>query len=526
MNHPIEEKGCGCPGSRPRPTTFSRRRLLGIGATALSTAAVGAYLIGPGMWQWQHAKSRANARETPEIFQVDTEPGPVDPALVARLANTSTSPQGAPIIITYHDIGYNKASSYTVTPEAFAAQMRLIHEAGWTTLTPNHIEAWQRGEPLPPHSVLITFDDGCMGVWQYAEPVLKRYNMQATAFIITGFVGTHAPYYMDWDKITDLHNTGRWDIHSHAHLGHVYVRTDANGAEGAFLTSQAWLADQNRVETDKEFHSRVTTDLTECKRQLSQRGFSEPRFFAYPFSAHESDTTQAAVVSLYSGGAFLDDANTVQVTSNEDVVRGLIRRMDVTGPLTLEGLVEKIELASPLDPPTAQPLLDRDGWTGDDNLPTKVVTIEGNRIMIDPGSNASASVDYQRMRTVMWDTYTVSADLVFETGSVATGMVVFVGSSQHQVVATFTRGSYEVTIGNASESIASNPNLPDDEPVTYHVEIAATPTSVTVTIDGQQQATLPLTDVGPRRATGGIGLISHRMSDTAPVSIVDNLTIR
>ena len=46
---------------------------------------------------------------------------------------------------------------------------------------------------MPPHAVMITFDDGAQGVWEYAEPVLKRYNMSATAFIITGFVGTHAP---------------------------------------------------------------------------------------------------------------------------------------------------------------------------------------------------------------------------------------------------------------------------------------------------------------------------------------------
>jgi hypothetical protein len=162
-----------------------------------------------------------------------------------------------------------------VTPEAFAAQMRLIHEAGWTTLTPIHIEAWQRGEPLPPHSVLITFDDGCMGVWQYAEPVLKRYNMQATAFIITGFVGTHAPYYMTWDQVTELANTGRWDIHSHAHLGHVYVRTDANGAEGRSDLSS--LAGRSEPGGDgQEFHSRVTTDLTECSVSSASVAFPSP----------------------------------------------------------------------------------------------------------------------------------------------------------------------------------------------------------------------------------------------------------
>ena len=84
---------------------------------------------------------------------------------------------------------------------------------------------------------MITFDDGATGVWQYADPVLKRLDMHAIAFIITGFVGTHAPYYMTWDQITELHNSGRWDMEAHTHLGHVQVPSDNNGNEGPFLTT-------------------------------------------------------------------------------------------------------------------------------------------------------------------------------------------------------------------------------------------------------------------------------------------------
>ena len=120
-----------------------------------------------------------------------------------------------------------------MTPENFAAQMQLIHDAGWTTLTTDQLDGWLDGEPLPPHSVMITFDDGATGVWQYADPVLKRLDMHATAFIITGFVGTHAPYYMTWDQITELHNNGRWDIEAHTHLGHVQVPSDNEGNDRA-----------------------------------------------------------------------------------------------------------------------------------------------------------------------------------------------------------------------------------------------------------------------------------------------------
>jgi hypothetical protein len=199
--------------------------------------------------------------------------------------------------------------------------------------------------------------------------------------------------------------------------------------------------------------------------------------------------------------------------------------MDVTKHLGLEGLVEKIERASPIDPPTAKPLLDPAGWTGQDSEPTKTLFIDGNRIVIDPGPHTQVSLDYQRWRTGMWNTYTVSADLVFEDAGVMTGLTAFSGNTAHRVVAAFTPGSCEVTIGDASEPAASSSDLPDVAPVTYHVEIAVNPKAATVTVDGVQLAALPLPKAGPRRATGGIGIVSHRLSDTAPVSIVDNLAI-
>ena len=86
---------------------------------------MGSYLIAPGVWQWNRAAARAQARTA--ITQIDVEPGPVDPQLVSGCGHHH-QPQSAPIIITYHDIGYNK-SKYTVTPQDFAMQMRMIHDA-------------------------------------------------------------------------------------------------------------------------------------------------------------------------------------------------------------------------------------------------------------------------------------------------------------------------------------------------------------------------------------------------------------
>ncbi len=144
-------------------------------------------------------------------------------------------------------------------------------------------------------------------------------------------------------------------------MGHVFVPADNEGNDGPFLTTVMWLADQNRFETDAEYHARVRGDLTECKHQFQMRNLPVPVFFAYPFSAHEAEVTHETVLSLFRVG-MLDDGTLVQTTSTEDMAKGLIRRMDVTWALSLEALVEKIELASPLDPGSVDLLRDRDGW--------------------------------------------------------------------------------------------------------------------------------------------------------------------
>jgi poly-beta-1,6-N-acetyl-D-glucosamine N-deacetylase len=315
--------------------------------TVLSAMVVAAYLILPGMWQWSHAEARIEAKKP---HQIDTAEQPVDAALVERLRAASDGTEFGPVIITYHDIGYHQ-DKYTVTPEHFATQMRLIHEAGWTTLTSDQLDGWLRGELIPQKSLMITFDDGAMGVWRYADPVLARYNMHAVAFIITGSVGTHAPYYMTWDEIEFLQNSGRWDLESHTHNGHVKIPSDPHGGQEPFMTTTQWLADQHRYETTQEYHARVFNDLAEGKRQFDLHGLSGPKFFAYPFSAHEDDPNdtdrevQRIVLSIYHA-AMLDDSDSTRVTGPDDLAHGFIRRMDINSDVTPDRFVRKIEEAA------------------------------------------------------------------------------------------------------------------------------------------------------------------------------------
>jgi peptidoglycan/xylan/chitin deacetylase (PgdA/CDA1 family) len=204
--------------------------------------------------------------------------------LAAELHEYWDALPNVPLVITYHDVHKDPQSKYTVTPPNFAAHMAMLKAAGANVIDGATFASYQKGGSLPPRSIMITFDDSTRGVWRFAEPVMREIGFPAVVFAITGYVGTHHPYYMTWKELADLSATGRWDIEAHSHLGHRSIPTDAEGGDGSFLGSFAWLPAENRLETATEYQARVTTDLDTSIAELRSRGYGKQRFMAYPFS--------------------------------------------------------------------------------------------------------------------------------------------------------------------------------------------------------------------------------------------------
>jgi peptidoglycan/xylan/chitin deacetylase (PgdA/CDA1 family) len=66
--------------------------------------------------------------------------------------------------------------------------------------------------PLPNKPIAITFDDGYADAYTAALPILARYHMTATFYIVTGFVDR--PRYVTWDQVVSLDRLGM-EIASH-----------------------------------------------------------------------------------------------------------------------------------------------------------------------------------------------------------------------------------------------------------------------------------------------------------------------
>jgi peptidoglycan/xylan/chitin deacetylase (PgdA/CDA1 family) len=74
-----------------------------------------------------------------------------------------------------------------VPPQLFAAQLTLLHDAGWHTVTLAQLaQDLERGRAVPRRTCVITFDDGWLDGVTQALPLLQRLGFAATYFVIGG----------------------------------------------------------------------------------------------------------------------------------------------------------------------------------------------------------------------------------------------------------------------------------------------------------------------------------------------------
>ena len=89
----------------------------------------------------------------------------------------------------------------------FERQMKYLADNHYRTITSDEIYRWHEGQmELPKKTVMLTMDDGNRSVLMYALPVLEKYDLNATVFII----GSSMP------KVTDYEE---YAVDSYHHMG-------------------------------------------------------------------------------------------------------------------------------------------------------------------------------------------------------------------------------------------------------------------------------------------------------------------
>src|SRR3989344_9317567 len=104
--------------------------------------------------------------------------------------------------------------SLNTPPYLFIEQLETLKNAGYTFITASELIDILDGKiALPQKPVLITFDDGYRDFYTDVFPILKRYNVKATAYIVSGFLDK--PNYMFIDQLKEIARSGLVEIGAH-----------------------------------------------------------------------------------------------------------------------------------------------------------------------------------------------------------------------------------------------------------------------------------------------------------------------
>ena len=106
-------------------------------------------------------------------------------------------------ILMYHAVGPpgEKASRLVVPARRFEQQLRVLRRMRRPVLGLAELVRYRRAGQLPPAgAVVITLDDGFADNVELAAPLLRRFGIPATLFVVSDRVGAAA----DWDGAADL----------------------------------------------------------------------------------------------------------------------------------------------------------------------------------------------------------------------------------------------------------------------------------------------------------------------------------
>jgi peptidoglycan/xylan/chitin deacetylase (PgdA/CDA1 family) len=205
-------------------------------------------------------------------------------------------------ILMYHHLAESAYNDWTVTPESFERQMQWLVANGFNTVSLLDLYNFVHfGTELPENPVVITFDDGYLSVYEYAFPVLYRYGLRASIFVIGSQVGTS--YYKDtghpttpkfcFEQARSMVSTGLIEIQSHTYDMHQWAPFEPGLARENILIMQGEsYADYIAVLTYD--HLRISNLI---ETETGQRVFA----VAFPFGIYDElslDVLQSLGVSV------------------------------------------------------------------------------------------------------------------------------------------------------------------------------------------------------------------------------------
>lgn len=196
-------------------------------------------------------------------------------------------------IVTYHYIEYVKdpkdtiRKSLDIIPFVFDKELQAISENHYQTIFVKDIPKIVSGEmPYSSRSAALTFDDGYEDFYTDAFPLLKKYNLKATIYIVNNFIGRKG--FMSKKQIKEIIDSHLVEVGGHT-LDHLYLK----------LLPKIIAVKQ----------------IFDSKKALEEMFRIKVESFAYPYGAFDQDTINTVRAAGYTS-AVSEISNITQSNSN------------------------------------------------------------------------------------------------------------------------------------------------------------------------------------------------------------------
>ena len=245
-------------------------------------------------------------------------------------------------ILMYHHFANDGAPATVISAYAFENQLKALSEAGYTAISFEELRDFvYDGVQLPELPVIITIDDGYMSVYETAYPILGKYGMKATVFIIGISHGKSVykdtqypiiPRFNDAEAL-EMVQSGVISIQSHSYDMHHHEPYET----GPFRKGVLQRDDESEAEYIEAFNS----DFEQAAAQIEAMVGARPFVFSYPFGLSSAlAETLLRDMGVEVTLTIADGMNKVSRKDPDSLFR--LNRFNVPGDMTPGELLEMI----------------------------------------------------------------------------------------------------------------------------------------------------------------------------------------
>ncbi|GAB4144937.1 MAG: hypothetical protein OHK0017_03980 [Patescibacteria group bacterium] len=207
--------------------------------------------------------------------------------------------------------------SLSISPENFKAQLDLIQQKGYETVTLSQVsEAYLKQDKdfFKKKIIVLTFDDAYIEHYQIVYPELKKRDMKGVFGVVTSYLADNSPVSMSWDMVKQMSKDGMQMVshtYSHCALGS-YKPTDGRLTPegGNFrkcdLTKQAELT-YGQVGKELMPKQQVEFEITQSRELLEKNLNQDLPYIIYPYGSYNTQTLDILAAHGFITGLTVGD---------------------------------------------------------------------------------------------------------------------------------------------------------------------------------------------------------------------------